>query len=301
MSPQEFSDAVPDPAKREHSDAVIPTDRLPAGFAERIDDPPPQPARPRPAATLVLLRKGSAGLEVLLLRRTRASGFVPGAYVFPGGRVDGEDATPEVLARVDGLTDEGAASRLRLIDGTPPAVAYYLAAVREAFEETGILIGRTSGGEHPPAGAESARVRDLREGLMEGALRFDEVLDRLDCRIDGSAIEYVAHWITPIVEPRRYDTRFFAAEVPAGAEPVLDPREMVDAVWITPSEALVRHRSGVLPMVFPTVRTLADLAPFPGPAEVCAAFRGRDIPTILPRLTRTPEGVMLEIPEVTED
>src|SRR5690606_25571355 len=166
------------------ADFIIPFDRLPARFAERIAEPPAEPAVPRPAATIVLMRDGAQGLEILLMRRNRDAGFVPGAYVFPGGRVDGTDATPPVLGRMDGLSPEAAAQRLALTDADPPAIAYYLAALREAFEETGILVARTAAGEPVPPAAVSTRVDGVRNDVMEDRIGFGEALERLDCRID---------------------------------------------------------------------------------------------------------------------
>jgi 8-oxo-dGTP pyrophosphatase MutT (NUDIX family) len=274
---------------------IIPFDRLPERFAESVAKPPAEPVTARPAATLVLLRDAEAGLEVLLLQRTRAAGFVPGAYVFPGGRVDGADASPSLIARLDGLAADAAALRLELPDGDPPALAYYLGALREAFEETGILVAHDADGHAPSTAAEDADVDGLRDALMEHRITFEEVLDQLACRLDGAAVEYMAHWITPEVEPRRYDTRFFAAHVPPGARVAVDPREMTDAVWITPTAALKRHHDGSLPMVFPTIRTLEDLAGFPSVDAVLADLRTRRIPAILPRLVVTPTGVGLEV------
>ncbi|MCA9736835.1 MAG: NUDIX domain-containing protein, partial [Gemmatimonadetes bacterium] len=129
-------------------DYDLPTELLPPGFAETLDRPPAEPVAPRPAATVVLVRDRADGPEVLLLRRTRSSGFVPGAWVFPGGRVDAGDAVPDLLARLDGLDGAEAARRLGLereATPGPAAVAYYLAALREAFEETGILVGHRAG------------------------------------------------------------------------------------------------------------------------------------------------------------
>lgn len=274
----------------------IPEDALPEGFAESVDEEPERPAEPRPAATVVLLREGKGAPEVLLLRRNRSAGFVPGAFVFPGGRVDRDDASAALVERLDGLTAADAAARLGLPeDADPPGVAYFLAAVREAFEETGILVGRTGRGVPPPGAGEKEEVLELRERLLDDDSLFPEVLDRLGCRVDGASVEYVAHWITPVQEPRRYDTRFFAAAVPRGREAVLDRREMVEAVWLTPDEALERNEGGGLPMVFPTIRTLESLRPFSGPDEVLKHFRSREIPTVLPRLVRTPTGVGIEV------
>jgi 8-oxo-dGTP pyrophosphatase MutT (NUDIX family) len=273
---------------------IIPFDKLPEGFAESLERTPARPAQPRPAATVVLMREGRETLEILLMRRSRKAGFVPGAYVFPGGRVDAEDAAPRLLDRMDGVSSDTAARRLALHDATPPAVAYYVSAMREAFEETGLLPGTDAA---PPPAASDSSVEAIRDDLMSHRISFLDALDRLDTRLHGHALEYVAHWITPLVEPRRYDTRFFAAEVAPGSEVVVDPREMVDAIWLTPRAALERHREGSLPMVFPTLVTIRDLAIFAHPGEVLAHYREREIPAILPRLVKTPTGVGLQIDE----
>ena len=252
--------------------------------------------------------RGPAPPEVLLLRRNRAMGFVPGAWVFPGGRVDGADGETSLADRWVGLTPEGAAARLGLpIDAEPPAIAYYGAAMREAFEETGLLAGLVGGGMAGPgtgAGpsavdADPSAAADLgaaREALLAGRAPFARVLRRLDARLDGAAIEYIAHWVTPAAEPRRYDTRFFAARVPRGATAVHDEREMTDAVWLTPRAALERHRAGRLPMIFPTIRTLEDLRGFRTARDLLAHYRGRAIPRILPEIVRTATGVALRVP-----
>lgn len=280
-------------------DFIVPAEQLPAGFAEALDRPPGHPVKPRPAATIALLREGGhEGLEVLLLRRVRTSGFVPGAWVFPGGRVDSDDAGPELVARTDGLTEQDASRRLGLVRGAEPAaMAYYLAAVREAFEETGLLVARGDGGAPPESAADDPAMRTARDALLESEPAFPDLLDRLGLRIDGGAITYVAHWITPEAEPRRYDTRFFAAVVPPDRPVLLHPKEMSDALWLGPAEALLRWREGTLPMVFPTIRTLEDLCGFGGPEAAVAHFRRQRIPTVLPRLVRTKDGVGIEIPE----
>jgi 8-oxo-dGTP pyrophosphatase MutT (NUDIX family) len=289
-------------------DLTIPEEHLPPGFAESIERTLEVVAPTRPAATIVLLRAGSAaaegtvgvagssGVEVLLLRRVRSAGFVPGAWVFPGGRVDGGDAASELVARLDGLGAEAASARLGLApDSDPPALAYYIAAIREAFEETGILVGKSASGGAPPSAAGDAEARRLRERLLEDEDSFPLLLDQLGCRMDGAAVEYIAHWITPEAEPRRFDTRFFAAAVPSDAESLHHTREMSDAVWISPREALRRHREGSFPMVFPTLTTLAAMEGLPTPAAVLEAFRGQTIPTILPRLVRTPTGIGIRV------
>jgi 8-oxo-dGTP pyrophosphatase MutT (NUDIX family) len=277
--------------------STIPFDRLPAGFAKTLEHPPEPPAPAHPSATIVLMRAGRGALEILLLRRVRTAGFVPGAFVFPGGRVDADDALAPLLDRLDGLTAERAADRLGLAaDADPPALAYYVAALREAFEETGLLVGRDRAGAPARCAAGDGTTRRLLGELREDGRRFPSVLDRIECRMDAGAVAYVGHWITPVVEPRRFDTRFFAAEVPAGQEALIHEAELSEAVWLTPAEALELNVRGGLPMVFPTIRTLESLLPFRAPAEVLEGFREREIPTILPKLVSTPRGVGMELP-----
>lgn len=271
----------------------IPEERLPPGFIETLDNVPATPAVPHPSATVVLMREGDDGAEVLLLRRNRATGFVPGAYVFPGGRVDAADGEDALAECWDGLSHGAAAARLGIApEADPPAIAYYGAALREAVEETGLLAGVVAANGPPREDV----VREAREALLGGGASFAAVLGRLGARLDGAAVEYIAHWVTPSVEPRRYDTRFFAARVPAGSRAVYDEREMTDAVWLTPRAALDRHRRGRLPMIFPTIRTLEDLCDFATVEELLAHYRARAIERVQPTIVRTATGVRLRVP-----
>ena len=259
---------------------LIPADRLPEGFARSIDSPSATPVEPVPAATVVLIRDGAAGLEALLLKRHRSSGFVPGAYVFPGGRVDAADADAAALERIGGLP-----TPLR------PDAPYWLAAVREAFEETGVLIGHRAA-----AGSEvGARLDQWRERLLSDEATLGDMLRELDLRLDLRRMIELAHWITPVAEPRRYDTRFFLAAPLGGAEARIDEREMTDAAWLTPAEGLRRFRAGELPMVFPTVHTLETLSEFRTATQALEALRGARIETHLPRLVRRPGGIGIDL------
>lgn len=264
-------------------DFVIPADRLPPGFAQAVDAPPSQPAEAKPAATIVLLRDGDAGMEVLLLKRHRSSGFVPGAYVFPGGRIDEADRDSELIA-----------DALNLQAAKVPSF-FWFAAVREVFEEAGVLLARDESGAWVKGAATSEAMERLRLRLLNEEVSLKQALRECKCRIDFSGIVYFAHWITPVAEPRRYDTRFFAARVPEGRDVRPDPREMTDAVWVTPAEALVRFAQGRLPMVFPTVRTLEQLAGYGTTDEALDALRSADVEPIMPRLVRTETGVGIVI------
>lgn len=276
--------------KREF-DHEIPAGRLPEGFAGRIDRPPAEPVEPRPAATVVLLRSGNAGLEVLLVRRSRTVGFVPGAYVFPGGRVDAADGEPSALARLQGTPPRDLARRLNLPGRELEAAAFLVAAFRETFEETGILPGL------PSQVLESPEAIALRRRLLADEIGFHRVLEALDHVVDAGSATYIAHWVTPEAEPRRYDTRFFGLVIPRDARVRVEPGEITEAVWLEPATALARHRAGELPMIFPTLRTLEELVRFSTPAQVLARYRAREIPRILPRLVRTPTGVGIQVPE----
>ncbi len=251
---------------------VIPWDRLPRGFAERVDTPPAEPVEAKPAATVVLLREQDARVEALLLRRHARSGFVPGAGVFPGGRLDPGDALPAYW--------EG--------DSVRPAVPdapFWVAAVREAFEETGVLLAG------PGEPADPARLTHWRERLLADEATLVDVLNDVRLRLSLSDVVHIAHWITPVIEPRRYDTHFFMAALPPGRVIEPDAREMTDALWLPPAAALERHARGALPMVFPTVKVLEQLAGFDGLREMFATLRGRRVDPIMPRLVRTPEGL----------
>jgi recombination protein RecT len=263
---------------------VIPLDRLPPGFADRVNDPPPHAAVPHPAATVVLVRDGRAAPEILLLKRHRASGFVPGAYVFPGGRVDDADGASALAA-------------LLAEQPPPPEPAYWLAAVREAFEETGVLLARNASDEPLPDATASGDVAHWRAQLLDSDASLLAALTALSARPDLSRMVYCAHWITPVAEPRRYDTRFFLAALPHGAQVTIDEREMSDMVWVTAADALERFGRGTLSMVFPTVKTIQRLASYASVNDMLEAFRRSDVPAILPRLVRTSDGVGIVLDE----
>jgi 8-oxo-dGTP pyrophosphatase MutT (NUDIX family) len=218
---------------------------------------------PRPASTVLILREGDE-LEVLMLRRNLQSDFVGGAYVFPGGGVDENDAA--LADYVEGVDDESASARLGLRSG---ALAYYAAALRELFEEAGLLVVCDEGGAGVVLSERTAqRVREHRAAMNARHAHLVELLEEFAWRLDARSMHYLAHWVTPVGPPRRYDTRFFVVAAPAGQVAAHDEGETVAARWVSPREALAAHERGELEMIFPTIRTLQEIAHFSSVAQI---------------------------------
>jgi glyoxylase-like metal-dependent hydrolase (beta-lactamase superfamily II)/8-oxo-dGTP pyrophosphatase MutT (NUDIX family) len=213
---------------------------------------------PRPAATVLLLRDGSLGPEAFLLQRTPNAAFLAGAHVFPGGALDKADQDARVLRRVGGLTDAEASARLGVVGG---GLAYWVAAMRECFEEAGILLAEGEGGE-PVDAARAARLAQYRGLLHAGKLSFHEFLDRERLLLRARDLAYFGHWITAPGRARRFDTRFFLAIAPEGQTGSHDGTELVASLWLRPGEAIERETRGEMELVFATRNTLADLARF---------------------------------------
>lgn len=272
---------------------LIPAAALPPGFASKVQTADFAPVPPRPAATVLLARDGEGGPEMLLLRRHGRSGFAAGAWVFPGGTVDDADRSGALADRIDGPTPADWAERLELEDPAE-ALAYVVAALREAFEETGILLARDPAGA-PPSPDDALDV--ARRALLNGVVGIAEVAVSRGLRLDATELAYVAHWVTPEPEPRRYDTRFFLARVPANAVCTPHQAELVDAAWLTPAEGLRRFREEHLTLLPPTVHTLGRLTPYPDVAAMLAALRAAPVPRILPTMRLAPGGVEIVVPK----
>lgn len=236
----------------------------------------------RNAATLVLLRDGAAGLETFMLERGAATAFVPGAHVFPGGALDPADADPAIYARCDGLDDAGASERLEVPrDG----LAYWVAAIRESFEEAGVLLATDEAGEapdwHDPA--LRARLAAARTALHAGETSLAEILTAEQLRLPVSRLRYYGHWVTPPGPPRRYSTRFFATRAPAGQDLTHDGVETVAGGWFDPGHALRCYRRGELSMILPTEMQLQLLRRFRDSGTVLAELDAmKRIPKVAP-------------------
>ncbi len=276
----------------------IPWSKLPPGFAKTVRIIPAQPATPRQAATVVLMREGPTGgrpPEILLVRRVRSSGFVPGAWVFPGGRVDRADRDPATMLR---WHPHGSPNELadRLGVRLPEAVGFLNAALRECLEETGIGAGLFRRGTEASDRELTETARStVRQRLLADRLDWASTLDALDAHVDVKRIAYIAHWVTPLQEPRRYDTRFFLAAVPRRAVLDLAKNEMSEGTWLPAEDALRLHHRGELPMVFPTIRTLESLADLRSVESALAHFAEGRVRRILPRLIAEEDGVRMVI------
>lgn len=232
---------------------------------------------PRPAATVVMLRDTAQGLEVFLLRRHGASDVLGGAYVFPGGKLDAADAELDMDARLDQAPQAlHAALNDPEIDART-AAGLYVAALRETFEESGVLFA-----QGPAGGAvDTARAAAL---LREGR-SFGEVLAEMALRLHTRGLVPWSRWITPrvpSVTTKRFDTRFFVSAVPPGQTARHDDHEATESVWLTPRAALEQYRDRKIDLIAPQIMSLAHLARHASVASVLQAARLRPPPLIQP-------------------
>jgi 8-oxo-dGTP pyrophosphatase MutT (NUDIX family) len=255
----------------------------PAPRIERAADP--DSVVVRPAATVMLVRDApppEVGVEVFMLRRVGSSSFAAGMYVFPGGRVDDVDRADELAPYCTGLDDAVASAALGIDHG---GLAYWVAAVRECFEESGLLLAHARGGGDPDVDP------DDRRAVHAGELSMVELCRRRDLMLDLGGIRYVAHWVTPRGEPRRFDTRFFLALAPQGQDGLHDDAETDDSQWVRPADAIARWRARELAMMAPTVASLRSLAEC---RSAAAALEATDAvgppPRIEPRLRVSDTG-----------
>lgn len=231
----------------------------------------PRPVEPRPAATVVLLRPGPGGRsEVLLSHRPTTMAFAPDVHVFPGGRVDAADHDPALGARsLIGAEDAAMGMGGDLAPG--PALAAHIAGIRELFEEAGILLAESRGG------AGSAEFEAARARLLTDPAAFPAIADDLDLQLRTDLLVPLSRWVTPPTMTRRFDTRFFAAALPAHAEVTLVGEEVLAHAWHTPLDALEAMAEGRLSLWLPTSTTLQQLVH----ADSMATIRDRLAPGAL--------------------
>jgi len=243
------------------------------------------PRAPLPSTTLMLLRRSRGGLEVLMLRRIRGAAF-GGAWVFPGGVLDEQDRDSRLYRRCLGLRDNRASRLLALpVDG----LAYWVAAIRETFEESGLLIAVNGCGQ-----ARRATLAQ-RKALIEGRVGFGELCRRGNWKLPVRRLHYVSHWITPNAAPRRFSTRFFVAESPAGLKAKADGREVLRARWFKPDRALKQD----IPLAHPTryfLRILRDMGSIEHTMNWAADAGCRSVPVTRPEVRRINGKLMSCLP-----
>ncbi len=249
----------------------------------------PAPVTPAPAATLVLLReRAAADLEILLIQRHRASRFAAGDHVFPGGKIELDD-TPEDAARwCVGLDADEAARVLGLPSAPRTALAYWIGAIREAFEEVGVLLATDERGRPPRIDPD--RLVEYRRACQRDHRAFWDLVRTEGLRLATDRLTYVAHWITPEENPLRFDTRFFVAPMPDDQTPTADEHEIVGVRWLSPRDAFEAQRRGEISLRRPTVENLRLFDGAASIADAVARLAGRPIPTIRPRVITDPDG-----------
>ncbi len=251
----------------------------------------------KPAATVLLVRDADAGgVEVFMLRRTFNAAFASGMFVFPGGKVDDVDGVNEIAELCDGLTDSHASALLGIASG---GLAYWVACIRECFEEAGVLLAR-----HESTGdvvrfdddATAKRFEEERENIHDGSVALLDLCKREGLRLTTDDIHYVSHWITPMGEKRRFDTRFFIARAPQAQEPLHDDGETIESFWISPQEAIERAHEKDLMLMPPTKANIEFLLPYKTADEVLEAAAQVGMPqTILPKLKIDSDGRVVGI------
>jgi 8-oxo-dGTP pyrophosphatase MutT (NUDIX family) len=252
-----------------------------------------------PAATVLLLRESEGQLEVLLTKRAAGLSFMAGLWVFPGGRLEPEDRSPALVEHVQLAAFEPVRRRMLDVTGRPislaDALALHVAACRETFEESGVLLARprTGGDSCDPLAltrAAATRAADATAAQFAALIRAEGLQLQVD------RLVYWSHWITPSVEPKRFDTRFFAIPVPEGQVASVDLAELTHHAWLGEQDVAAHTASGEMRMAPPTLATLHDLWTSHRRHGSLAAMidgeRGRQVPPILPKLVRASAGTV---------
>lgn len=231
-----------------------------------------------------------------MLKRNLDSDFVGGAYVFPGGAVDPADRQDDLGPFCEGRSDAEASRRLDMHRG---GLSFWVAAIRESFEEAGVLLAYDRHGSVVDLDdvVSANRWREHRQAVDSGLRRLVEVCEAEQLRLAVDGMHYFGHWITPEGAPRRYDTRFFLAAAPLNQTPLHDDREVIANTWISPHEGLERAAAGELMMLPPTTASLRAISRFETTAEaLAAATEIRHVPRILPRVVSYAGGMRIALP-----
>jgi 8-oxo-dGTP pyrophosphatase MutT (NUDIX family) len=255
----------------------------------------------RDASTVLALRDGPDGLEVFMIKRSSQLGFLGGAHVFPGGAVDDADRAEHLEPHLEGFDAAAAARTFGMEDDPARARGHYVAAIRELFEEAGILLARgaNAGGawiDGADDAALEARLASYRASVAAGDLAFDRFVAELELRLATDALCYFAHWITPPQEHKRFDTRFFLAPMPERQEACHDLVESVGGEWLRPADALARYARREIELVPPTICSLDRLALHSDVRDALHAARSLDVVKVLPKIVLATDAVTILYP-----
>ena len=257
---------------------------------------------PKDAATIMLLRPCHSAsdrhFEVLMVLRHPQNKFVADSYVFPGGALDTQDGANFFESHCRGI-DRARAERI-IPDMPSPAraLAAWVAAVRETFEEVGMMLAYDQKGSLLSlTGEEAERFSRYRHDLNAGKTDFERIISAEKLTLATDRIFYYSHWITPEASPIRYNVRFFAARAPEGQVPLHDGFELTRHVWITPQEALRDNAKGKFRMVLPTIMTMKELSLFRSLEDVMQSTRNKQIPAILTRLIKKGDEIVEIMPD----
>lgn len=256
-------------------------------------------AIPKKAATVILLRdKKPEGFEVFLLKRHEKSSFMGGNFVYPGGRVDQNDGTLEICSFSKGMTFDKAQTILKGASSREESFAYWIAAIRELFEEAGVLLAYDQKGNLFQTGNrdEQEKFLNYRELLQKRKVSICEMAQKEKLLLALDELYYYAHWITPEARSERFDTRFFLTQYPFGQEASHDQKETTAGIWITPRKALEENLNGEVMLSPPTLKTLEDLSRFKSIDNVFHSLKGKDIQPILPILTKISDNPLIIFP-----
>jgi 8-oxo-dGTP pyrophosphatase MutT (NUDIX family) len=250
-------------------------------------------ATPVPAATIMLVREASPSPEVLMIERHAKSEFLPDLYVFPGGRVDPGDH--ELADRVSGLSAEEAMQRAYSVDAEA-ALGFFVAGIRETFEEAGVLLARRRGESALVSGALAAELSSHRLEMQAGRQSLRDIVEAHDLELAADRLQVHGHWITPEVVPQRFDTLFFTAAAPADHQAAHDGVESSNHVWIRPEDALEQAKNKQRQMIFPTLANLQTIAGFAKVDEIVESSRMRPVIPITPTIAGQGDARRLVIP-----
>jgi 8-oxo-dGTP pyrophosphatase MutT (NUDIX family) len=258
------------------------------------------PVVPRDATSVILFRDAlyQDNIEILMVRRHARSQFAGDMHVFPGGGVEETDCERGVAELCTGLGPDDALSIIKEAPTPERALGFFVAGIRETFEEAGILLAQESSGELVSfKGKREAGFADYRKEMRDNQLSFNEMIAREGLKLAVDRLIYFAHWITPEIMPIRFDTRFFLTPAPPHQKASHDNVEATDHLWIIPQEALERNKSGTFSMLPPTMFNLMTLSRFSSVEEALASAEIKNVEVISPQISFEDGGMRLLLPE----